>query len=57
MTKSGIEGHTITLFLVFFKETSIVFSIVAIPIYILINSLGGFPSLHTLSSIYCLGAF
>ena len=28
--------------------------IVTVPIYIPINSVGGFPSLHTLSSIYCL---
>ena len=27
--------------------------IAAVPIYIPINSVGGFPSLHTLSSIYC----
>ena len=33
------------------------FSIVAIPIYIPANSVGGFPSYHTLSSIYCFWIF
>ena len=28
-----------------------------VPIYILISSVGGFPFLHTLSSIYCLQTF
>ena len=37
-----------------FKGTSMVFSIVALPIYIPTNSVGDFPFLHTLSSIYCL---
>ena len=32
-------------------------SIVAVPIYIPINSVGGFPSLHTLSRIFCLWIF
>ena len=41
----------IALFLVFL-ETSILFSIVAAPIYIPINSVGELPFLHTLSSIY-----
>ena len=31
--------------------------IIAVPIYISINSLWGFPFLHTLSSIYCLHIF
>ena len=31
--------------------TTILFSVVTVPIYILTNSVGGFPSLHTLSSI------
>ena len=39
-----------TLFLVFW-ETNILFSIVAALIYIPTSSVGGFPSLHTLSSI------
>ena len=37
--------------------TSILFSIVAIPIYIPTNSVGRLPSLHTLSSICCLWMF
>ena len=41
------------LFLVFWR-LSILFSIVAATVYIPTNSVGGFPSLHPLSSIYCL---
>ena len=48
----GLQDHIIALFLLF-KGTSILFSIVAVPIYILTKSVGGFPFLHTLSSIYC----
>ena len=33
------------------------FSIVAVPIYILTNSVGGLPFLYSLSSIYCLQIF
>ena len=33
------------------------FSIVAAPVYIPINSVGGFPFLHTLSSIYYCRCF
>ena len=44
----------VVLFLVF-KGTSILFSIVAVSVYVPRNSAGGgFPFLHTLSSIYCL---
>ena len=39
-----------------FKETTL-FSIMVVPIYIPTNSVGGFPSLHMLSSIYCLWVF
>ena len=35
-------------------ETSILYSIVAAPVYISTNSVGGFPFLHILSGIYCL---
>ena len=38
-------------------ETSILFSIVAVSIYIPTNRARGFPFLHTLSSIYCLQIF
>ena len=42
----------VALFLVF-KGTSVPFSIVTVPIYMPTNSVGGFPLLHILSSIYC----
>ena len=42
--------HMIILFLVFWV-TSPLFFIVAVPTYIPTNSIGGFPLLHTLSSI------
>ena len=41
------------LFLVF-EGTSVLFSTVAVSIYIPTNSVGGFLFLHALSSIYCL---
>ena len=37
----GFQAHTVALFLVF-KGPSILFSIVAAPVYILTNSVGGF---------------
>ena len=40
-----------------FKGNSILFSIVAIQIFIPTNNEGGFPSLHTLSNIYFLWIF
>ena len=45
-----------TFFFLFFfpQETSILFSIVAVSIYIPTNSTREFPFLHMLSSIYCL---
>ena len=46
----------VALFLVF-KGISIVSSIVAVSIYIPINSARVFPFLHTFSSIYCLHTF
>ena len=49
----GLLGHTVVLFLVF-KGISIPSSILAVSIYIPINSAGAFPFFHTLSSIYCL---
>ena len=36
---------------------SMLFFLVAVPLYIPTNSVGGFPPLHTLSSIYCLWIF
>ena len=49
----GLLDHMVVLFLVF-QGTSILFSIVAAPIYILTSSVEGLPFLHTLSSIYYL---
>ena len=52
----GLKSHVEALFLVFIG-TLILFSIVVVLIYILINSIRGFRSLHILSSIYCLWIF
>jgi len=49
----GLLDHMVGLFLVF-KGPSILFSTVAVSIYSPTNSVGGFPFLHTLSSIYYL---
>ena len=38
----GLLGHMVVLFLVF-KGISILFSIVVVPMYIITNSVGGFP--------------
>ena len=46
----------VALFLVF-EGTSILFSTVAVPICIPTNNVGGFPSLHILSSIYSADFF
>ena len=43
--------------LLVFKGTSILFSLVAVPIYIPTNRVGGFPSLHTLSGFIICGFF
>ena len=53
MCRSGIAGSYATLVLVF-SGSSILFSIVVVPIYIPTNNVGGFPFLHTLSSIIIL---
>ena len=52
----GLLDHMVALFLVFYG-TSILFPIVATPIYIPTNSIGGFLFLHTLPSIYYLQTF
>ena len=52
----GLPEHMVTPLLVFWG-TSMLFSIVAAPIYILMNSVRGFPFLHTLSNIYCSWTF
>ena len=51
MPSSGTDGSYGILFLVF-KGISILSSIEAASVYIPTNCTGGFPSLHTLSSIY-----
>ena len=48
----GLLGHS--RFIPSFQESSMLFSIVAVSIYIPPNSARAFPFLHTLSSIYCL---
>ena len=40
-----------------FLEATMLFSIKAAPIYILTNSVGGFPFLHILAIIYYLSSF
>ena len=47
----GLLDHLVAQFLVF-KESLTLFSIQTVPIYIPTNSVGRFPFLHTLSSIY-----
>ena len=49
-------NHWVALVLVF-KGTSILFSIVAVRVYIPMNRVGGFPFLHTFPRIYCLENF
>ena len=52
----GLLDHIVALFLVF-KETFILFSIVAVPVYISTSSLRGFPFLHSLSNIIVCSFF
>ena len=49
-------NYMVALFLVF-KGTSVLFSTVALPVYLLTNSIRGFLFRHTLSSIYYLQTF
>ena len=51
-----LQGHMVALFLLF-EGTSILCSIVAVPIYTSTNNVGKLPSVHTLSRIYCLWIF
>ena len=48
--------HLVTLILVF-KGTSMLFSIVAVPVCIPTNSVGGFPFLQILANICYLSSF
>ena len=52
----GLLGHMVVLFLVF-EGISVLFSIMAVSIYIPTNSARGFPFLHHFSSFYCLQIF
>ena len=52
----GTTDHMVTLFLVF-KGDSVLFSTVAVPMYIRTDSVKGFPFFHTLSSICYLQTF
>ena len=52
----GFLGHMVVLFLAFWG-TSIIFSIMALPIYISTNSVGGLSFLYILSTIYCFVHF
>ena len=52
----GMLDHRVMLFLVF-EGSSTLFSAVPVPVSIPTNSAGGFPFLHTLSSIYRLQIF
>ena len=56
MSRMGFLDSILVLCLVF-KGNSIFFSIMVVPIYIPINSIGGFRFFHTLASIYCLQPF
>ena len=46
--------HMVAQFLAFLQGPSILFSVEPLSIYIPTSSVGGFPFLYTLSSIYCL---
>ena len=52
VVKSRTQLYSV-VFLVL-KESSVLFSLVAISIYIPTNSARGFPFLYILSSVYCL---
>ena len=47
----GLQDHMVALLLVFWETSTLVF-IVVVPVYIPTNSVGAFPFLHFLSSIY-----
>ena len=57
MLNSGIAGSYGSFLSLVFKEIPILFSIVAVSIYILTGSARGFPLFHISSSICCLQIF
>ena len=57
MPRSEIAGSYSRSIFFFFWGTYVLFSIIAVPIFILTHSVGGFSFLHTLSSIYYLQPF
>ena len=57
MPSTGIAGLYDSFISSFFKELSILFSIVTVSIYIPTSGARGFPFLHILSSIYCCRCF
>ena len=54
MPRSGVAGSQDNFIFSFYEKPPHLFSRVAALIYIPTNSVGGFPFLHTLSSIYYL---
>ena len=56
-SRLGLLDHKVALFLVFKRTLHTASPQWAMPIYIPTNSVGGFPFLHTLSSIYLLQIF
>lgn len=51
---TGLLDHVVVLFLIFWGA-AILFSMMAVPIYILTNSVQGFPFLHVLASTCVFG--
>ena len=56
MTSSGIAGPYGS-FILFFSGIFILFFIMIVSVYIPTNSVGGFPFLYIITSIYCLQIF
>lgn len=54
MPTSEVLGHMVILFFFSFKGAAPLFTIVALPVYMLTDSARRLPFLHTLSRNYCL---